>query len=134
MRKIRLIVTICGGVILGAAAPGLAQPPAANGRHIAYFPDGQRIHEITWRKNERVIRRKIYHENGKLYRDIVYKDGRRIVERVFYKNGRLKSIWTAKTQTLKIYTSQGQFYRSISTQSRGLTPETLPDAMKNYRF
>jgi len=116
MKKQWLTLTICGVVLLASAGNLLAKQPPANGKYIDYFPDGKRIHEITWRKDEQVLRRKVYHDNGRLYRDVVYRDGEEIVEKVYYKNGRLKSFWTKESQKLTEYTVDGRYNRTISTK------------------
>lgn len=115
MRILRLFIISVFSLLylIGVSGTSLAKQPPANGKYVEYRADGKTIATITWRKENRVVRRKRYHDNGKLYRDIVYHDGKRIIERVYYSNGRLKSMWTAKTQEIKMYDKYGKFRKEI---------------------
>ena len=115
--KKQMLTILCAFALCSAV---YAEAPLANGKYVKYFPGGKQPWEVTWRKDERVIRRKVYHKNGKLYRDIVYKNGQPTVERSYYTSGRLKSVWTAKTQELRRYREDGSLKRVISTGPDGI--------------
>jgi len=132
MKRISIIILI---IIMFIMVPGPmrivygAKPPA-DGRHIEYYPGGSKIYEIVWRKDERVIRRKTFSREGKLQRDVLYdENGGRIMDRIYFENGRLKSIWTAKTQTMKIFDKTGRLRRTLSTATQGLTGDAVPRSL-----
>ncbi|MFP4473318.1 MAG: hypothetical protein ACLFPX_05530 [Candidatus Omnitrophota bacterium] len=127
--KQKFLITVCllAAVLVLPCHASVNRPPE-NGRYIQYFPGGEDVWQITWRRDERVFKRKVYHRNGRLYRYILYKDGQPIVEKVYYKSGRLSSIWTAKTGKLRRFLRDGTPERIIDTRPDGMTEESLPDS------
>ena len=100
----------------------------ANGREFQYYSETNSVRKITWRKNKKVVRRKIYQRNGNLSRDTVYLSGRPVVKRTYHPNGRLKSVWSEKSQEVKFYRDDGVFIKKVSTAPNEVTPEDLPDS------
>ena|GEM_PF-3727286 len=118
-------ITVPGSVRIAYGAK-----PPANGRSIEYYPGGKKIYRMTWRKEERVVRRKVFSREGTLLRDVIYdENGGRMIDRIYFDNGRLKSLWTARTQELKIFDKTGRLRRTLSTASQGLTVDTMPRSL-----
>lgn len=92
-----------------AISPVSAAFPARNGRDVRYFSGEKKIQDITWWKNNKLARRKSFYRNGRLRQDVVYKLGKPVMRKEYHESGRLKSLWTAKSQEVRIYSEDGSF-------------------------
>lgn len=92
-----------------AISPVSAAFPARNGRDVRYFSGEKKIQDITWWKNNKLARRKSFYRNGRLWQDVVYQSGKPVIRKEYDENGRLKSLWTAESQEVRIYSEDGTF-------------------------